>query len=84
MLITPCRRNTSVAAPYLQDGTAATFPETVRLIARYQHGRQSASENISSIVQFLDSLASEAANPCLSTNPAAHDSARTRVAAIAS
>jgi cytochrome c peroxidase len=54
------RRNASVAAPYLQDGTATTFPETVRLIARYQHGRQPSSENISSIVQFLDSLTSEA------------------------
>jgi cytochrome c peroxidase len=46
--------------PYLQDGTAATFPETVRLMARYQQGRQPATENISSLVRFLDSLTSEA------------------------
>jgi hypothetical protein len=51
---------TSGFPPYLQDGTAATFPETVRLIAKYQHGRQPASESDSSIVQFLDSLSSEA------------------------
>jgi len=62
MLNTPApgRRNASVAAPYLQDGTTTTFPETVRLIARYQLDGQPASENISSIVQFLDSLTSEA------------------------
>jgi cytochrome c peroxidase len=57
---TPSRRNASVAAPYLQDGTAATFPEVVRLTARYQHGRQPAFEDVSSIVRFLDSLSSEA------------------------
>jgi len=56
----PSRRNASVAAPYLQDGTVTTFPETVRLIAKYQHGRQPASESASSIVEFLDSLTSEA------------------------
>lgn len=55
----PSRRNASAAAPYLQDGTAATFPETVRLIARYQDGRQPACESSSSMVQFLDSLTSE-------------------------
>jgi cytochrome c peroxidase len=60
MLNTPGRRNASAAAPYLQDGTAATLPEAVRLIARYQLGRQQASENTSAIIQFLDSLTGEA------------------------
>ena len=46
--------------PCLQDGTATTFPETVRLIARYQYSRQPASENISSIVEYMDLLAGEA------------------------
>jgi len=66
---TPGRRNASVAAPYLQDGTVTTFPETVRLIARYQHGRQPASENMSSIVRFLDSLTSEAGERVTVTQP---------------
>ena len=66
---TPSRRNASVTAPYLQDGTATTFPETVRLIARYQHGRQPAGENASSIVQFLDSLTSEAGERVAVTQP---------------
>jgi cytochrome c peroxidase len=50
---TPSRRNASVTAPWLHDGTAATLPEVVRAIARYQ--------NVSPVVRFLSAVAGEAA-----------------------
>jgi hypothetical protein len=43
-----------IAGPWFQDGTAATLPEAVRLMTRYQLGRrQHASEDISAIARFL-------------------------------
>jgi cytochrome c peroxidase len=80
---TPGRRNATVAAPYLQDGTATTLPETVRLIARYQPGRQTADENSSAIADFLNSLTSEAGGAGLLFNPAVRGNGRTKASAAA-
>jgi cytochrome c peroxidase len=80
---TPGRRNASVTAPYLQDGTATTLPETVRLIARYQLGRQAAHEDSSALADFLNSLTSETGGAGLLFNPAAHGSERERASAAA-
>ena len=80
---TPCRRNASVAAPFLQDGTAATLPQVVRLITRYQFGRQPAGEISASTIEFLNSLTSEAGGAGLLFNPAARCNERRRTSAAA-
>jgi cytochrome c peroxidase len=45
--------NGALAAPWFQDGAAATLPEMVRLMTRYRSAPEPASGDISSIVEFL-------------------------------
>ncbi|HVY93046.1 MAG TPA: cytochrome-c peroxidase [Bryobacteraceae bacterium] len=61
MFKVPSLRNVALTAPYFHDGTVATLPEAVRLMARYQLGRSLPADDISSIVEFLGSLTSERA-----------------------
>lgn len=52
----PSLRNVAMTAPYFHDGSVATLPEAVRVMARVQLGKTLTDEDISHIVAFLDSL----------------------------
>lgn len=55
----PTLRNVELTAPYLHDGSQATLPDVVRVMARYQLGRELSNEQVTSIVAFLKSLTGE-------------------------
>ncbi|MBX2802664.1 MAG: cytochrome-c peroxidase [Myxococcales bacterium] len=55
----PPLRNVALTAPYFHDGSAATLPDAVRVMARYQLGRRVADEDVTYIVAFLRSLTGE-------------------------
>ena len=52
----PILRNVARTAPYFHDGSVATLPEAVRIMAKVQLGRTLTEKQISQIVAFLDSL----------------------------
>lgn len=52
----PSLRNVALTAPYLHDGSVATLSEAVRVMARYQLGRDLESGDVAALVAFLDSL----------------------------
>jgi cytochrome c peroxidase len=52
----PSLRNVARTAPYLHDGSLATLDETVRVMARYQLGRDLAPGDAVALVAFLNSL----------------------------
>jgi cytochrome c peroxidase len=52
----PSLRNVAETAPYFHDGSIATLPETVRIMARHQLGRELDDAQLQSIVTFLRSL----------------------------
>lgn len=54
----PGLRNVALTAPYLHDGSLATLDETVRVMARYQLGRELEGEQVSALVRFLEALSS--------------------------
>jgi cytochrome c peroxidase len=53
---TPMLRNIARTAPYFHDGSVATLPEAVRVMARVQTGRELSDEHVTLIVAFLESL----------------------------
>jgi cytochrome c peroxidase len=55
----PTLRNVALTAPYLHDGTQATLPDVVRVMGRYQLGRELDDEQVRLIVLFLESLTGE-------------------------
>lgn len=55
----PTLRNIELTAPYLHDGSQATLPDVVRVMARYQLGRELSNEQVTAIVAFLKSLTGE-------------------------
>jgi cytochrome c peroxidase len=55
----PSLRNVAVTAPYFNDGSAATLPEAVRVMAQYQIGHPISAHDVELIVDFLDSLTGE-------------------------
>jgi len=57
----PSLRNVALTAPYFHDGSAATLPEAVQVMARYQLGRKLGAEQVRQIIAFLGSLAGEQA-----------------------
>ncbi|MDR3404210.1 MAG: cytochrome c peroxidase [Chthoniobacter sp.] len=59
----PSLRNVAMTAPYFHDGSAATLPEAVRVMARYQLGRTISEDEISRIVAFLSTLTGELQQP---------------------
>lgn len=59
----PSLRNVAQTAPYFHDGTAATLPDAVRVMARYQLGRTIREEEIARIVAFLSTLTGELKQP---------------------
>jgi cytochrome c peroxidase len=52
----PTLRNVARTPPYFHDGSVATLPEAVRIMARVQLGKTLTDEQTSEIVAFLDSL----------------------------
>lgn len=52
----PSLRNIARTAPYLHDGSAQTLDETVRVMARYQLGRDLEDADVAALVAFLESL----------------------------
>ena len=55
----PTLRNVELTSPYLHDGTRATLEETVRIMGKYQLGRDLTEAQVNSIVTFLKSLTGE-------------------------
>ncbi|UCD68563.1 MAG: c-type cytochrome [Betaproteobacteria bacterium] len=52
-------RNVAVTPPYFHDGSVATLPEAVRIMAKLQLGRDLGAEDVSDIVAFLETLTGE-------------------------
>jgi len=52
----PSLRNVELTAPYFHDGSAPTLDRAVRVMAKYQLGRQLADEQVGHIVAFLKAL----------------------------
>ncbi len=52
----PSLRNVTMTPPYFHDGSVATLPEAVRIMARVQLGKTLTDEQVSRIVTFLGSL----------------------------
>ena len=53
----PSLRMVAHTAPYFHDGSAATLEEAVRMMAKYQLGRDLPDQDLALIVDFLKSLA---------------------------
>jgi cytochrome c peroxidase len=52
-------RNVAVTPPYFHDGSVATLPEAVRIMAKLQLGRDLNNADVSDIVAFLETLTGE-------------------------
>jgi cytochrome c peroxidase len=52
-------RNVAMTAPYFHDGSVATLPEAVRVMARVQLGVTLGDAETSDIVAFLESMTGE-------------------------
>lgn len=52
----PSLRNVELTAPYFHDGTAPTLEGAVKVMAKYQLGRQLSQEELSALVSFLKTL----------------------------
>lgn len=52
----PSLRNVAMTGPYFHDGSVATLPEAVRIMARVQLGLRLSDSEVSDIVAFLNSL----------------------------
>src|SRR5690606_2902337 len=52
----PSLRNVALTAPYFHDGSAATLDEAIRVMARYQLGREIGEDDRRLIAAFLESL----------------------------
>ena len=52
----PSLRNVAMTPPYFHDGSVATLPEAVRVMARVQLGKTLTEAQVNGIVAFLDSL----------------------------
>ncbi len=55
----PSLRNVALTGPYFHDGSAATLDEAVRVMGRYQLGREIGGAELAAIVAFLESLTGE-------------------------
>jgi cytochrome c peroxidase len=65
----PTLRNVALTAPYLHDGTQRTLPDVVRVMARYQLGRELDAAQVERLVAFLNALTGEI--PAAARMPAA-------------
>lgn len=55
----PSLRNVALTPPYFHDGSAATLPDAIRTMAKYQLGRELSEEDVRLLVAFLTSLTGE-------------------------
>ncbi len=55
----PSLRNVALTAPYFHDGSAQTLEAAVKVMSKYQLGRQLSDRDVSDIVQFLKTLTGE-------------------------
>lgn len=59
MFKVPSLRNVEKTAPYFHDGSVATLPEAVKLMARHQLGKELSDADVASIIAFLKTLTGE-------------------------
>jgi cytochrome c peroxidase len=59
MFKVPSLRNVALTPPYFHDGNAATLPDAVRMMAKYQLGRHLTDEEVELMVEFLKTLTGE-------------------------
>jgi cytochrome c peroxidase len=52
----PSLRNVALTAPYFHDGSAATLDDAVKIMARYQLGRDVDADDRAALVAFLRTL----------------------------
>ena len=55
----PPLRNVALTAPYLHNGTVPTLDDTIRLMARYQLGKDLSDAQVQLISGFLHTLTGE-------------------------
>jgi cytochrome c peroxidase len=55
----PSLRNVAMTAPYFHDGSVATLPDAVSVMARVQLGLKLSEPDVNNIVAFLKSLTGE-------------------------
>jgi cytochrome c peroxidase len=55
----PSLRNVARTAPYFHNGSVATLPEAVKLMAQHQLGRDLTEQQVTQIVAFLNALTGE-------------------------
>lgn len=55
----PSLRNVALTTPYLHDGSALTLEDAVRIMGRYQLGKELHSDEVDKIVAFLKTLTGE-------------------------
>src|SRR5262249_42715921 len=55
----PSLRNVAMTAPYFHDGSVATLPGAVSVMARVQLGLKLSDREVNDIVSFLESLTGE-------------------------
>lgn len=63
----PGLRNVARTAPYFHDGSVATLPEAVELMAHHQLGQELSDEQVADIVVFLTALTGEP--PAIASRP---------------
>ena len=49
-------RNVAMTPPFFHDGSVATLPQAVRVMAQLQLGKQLSDTQVADIVSFLESL----------------------------
>jgi cytochrome c peroxidase len=52
----PTLRNVTKTAPYFHDGSVASLPEAIRVMARVQLGKTLSGDEVNAIAAFLESL----------------------------
>jgi len=55
----PCLRLVTLTAPYFHNGSAETLEDAIKVMAKYQLGREISRHDISLIIAFLGTLAGE-------------------------
>lgn len=55
----PTLRNVALTAPYFHDGSRETLADAVRVMAKYEVGRELSDEQVRDIVAFLETLTGE-------------------------
>lgn len=59
MFKVPSLRNIALTAPYFHDGSSKTLDEAVKIMVKYQLGREADQEDVDLIIKFLNTLNGE-------------------------